>query len=132
MNTNELGRLTQAKVMTRLLEMGKHVLVPFANIGKYDLLIDNENGTFQRVECKTGQYREGCILFSTCYSNRSGTVKREYIGSADLFAVWCKETDKVYVISVDECPTRQGRLRVEDPKGPGNLVTIRWAKDYEV
>ena len=132
MTTNEKGRITLAKVLARLSEKGKHVLVPFANVGRYDLLIDNRDGTFTRVECKTARYKKGCIMFHT--ESRGGRGLKEaqdYSHDADVFGVWSSQTDKVYLISVKDATLSSMMIRVEEPKSKGNYSNINWAKDYE-
>ena len=134
MNTNEVGRITEAKVLARLVELGKHVLVPFSNVGRYDLLIDEGDGTYTRVECKTGSLVKGCVLFKTQSSGYSSTGKKrpvkDYSEDADCFGIWCRETDKVYMVAVAEATKSSMTLRVDAPKN--NHKKRKWAKDYEV
>lgn len=131
--TNEVGGLTQAKVLARLVELGKHVLVPYCNIGRYDLLIDNRDGTYTRVECKTGRYRRGCIEFNSASTGGYGgsANTKHYNGDADLFAIWYPGTDNVYAMPVNECTKTKGLLRLDPPKGPGGKI-VRWASDYKL
>lgn len=133
LTTNEKGRITEAKVLARLVELGKHVLVPFSNIGRYDLLIDNRDGSFSRVECKSGRYVKGCIVFQTAsrggYGYKPG---RDYVGDADVFGVWCSKTDKVYLIPVNEATSSWMSLRVENPNPRSNCTKVKWAKDFQI
>lgn len=132
--TNEIGCLTVAKVLAGLLECGRHVLLPFGNVGRYDMVIDNRDGSFSRVECKTGRLRNGTVLFkteSTGGYNYTGQAKA-YGDDADLFGVWCPETGKVYLMPVAVAGKGSCSLRVTDPKWPSNGSKIRWARDFEV
>lgn len=135
MNTNEQGRVSEAKVLARLVEMGKHVLVPFSNIGRYDLLIDEGNGKYIRIECKTGRFRKGCVVFNTISAGYTSTGKRRpergYSGDADYFGVWCPDTQEAYMIPVEEAPKSSMMLRVEPPSN-GHKQHINWAKDYKL
>lgn len=132
MTTNEVGRITEAKVLARLVEKGKHVLIPFSNIGRYDLLIDNRDGTFVRVECKTGRLFKGCVVFNTCsfggYRNLPG---RNYLSDADVFGVWCSATEKIYLVPVNAATNGSMMLRVNEPSKGSNQTKIKWAKDFE-
>ena len=109
--------------------MGKTVLVPFGDGQRYDLAID-EGGTLVRVQCKTG-WRSGTTLrFQVSSLARSGK-RTDYRGSADIFGVWSPELDKVYLVPVEDCPTRAAWLRLE-PTRNNQRDKIRWARDYEV
>ena len=135
MNTNQIGRITEAKVLAKLVELGKHVLVPFSNVGRYDLLIDNLDGTFVRIECKTGRYRNGVIIFNT--GSSGGYKKKElkymnkdYSKDADFFGIWCRDTGGVYFVSVKECSIGKMWLRIDAPNNRSNKTKIKFAKDY--
>jgi hypothetical protein len=132
MNTNELGRLTQAKVVAALLAAGKNVLVPYANVGRYDLALDDD-GRLVRIECKTGRCKDGVITFASCSSGGYGTTTniRDYRQDADYFGVWCPEVDKVYLVAVSICGLRYTSLRVEPQKRRGGPAP-NWAAEFEV
>ncbi len=134
MNTNETGRITEAKVLAKLVELGKHVLVPFSGVGRYDLLID-EGDSYLRVQCKTGRFRKGCIVFNTNSAGYSSTGKKrpekDYKGDADYFGVWCGETDCVYLVPVARAAKSHMSLRVDIPRN-NHKRNINWAKDYEI
>lgn len=90
-------------------------------------------GQFLRAQCQTGRLRAGCVVFNTV-SVRANTGKvftRGYIGEAELFLVFCPETDQIYAVPVDEAPAAVGMLRVE-PTRDGQKKGIRWARDYEL
>lgn len=124
MTTNEIGRITEAKVLARLVELGRNVLVPFSNIGRYDLVIE-EKGKFTRVQCKAGRYKHGCVVFNTCSRDKLGA----YDGTADMFGVWCKATGQVYLVPVKGAAKGGMSLRV-DPPGAGNQTQVKWAKEF--
>ena len=131
MNTKTVGEQSQAIIMAELAKAGKVVLLPFGDNQRYDLVLD-EQGTFVRVQCKTGRLRDGAVVFATAssYAHRGGKWK-DYRGNADIFAVYCPDTGKVYIISVDSCERRSCSLRV-DPVKNGQLRGIRLAADYEL
>lgn len=101
-NSKDIGENSEAQVLAALLKKGKTVLKPFGDNQRYDLVID-ENGEFIRIQCKTGRYILGCIVFDTCSSAyHRGGKKKHYRGDADLFGVYCSKTDKVYIIPVED------------------------------
>lgn len=132
LTTNERGRITEAKVLARLVELGKYVLIPFANVGRYDLLIDNRDGTFTRVECKTGRFKNGCVVFETASKGGYGYHPgKNYKNDVDLFGVWSSKTDKVYLIPVNQASNNEMWLRVDAPK-QNHPTKTKWAKDFEI
>ncbi len=106
------------------------MLLPFGVNHRYDLVIDLD-GWFLRAQCKTGRLRNGCILFRAV-SIRSNTTKalvRGYRGEADLFLVYCADTEQVYAVDVEEVGACEVKLRVA-PTAYNQERGIRWAADY--
>jgi PD-(D/E)XK endonuclease len=98
----------------------------------YDVVLDAPEG-FLRVQCKTGRLRNGVIRFNTVSirSNTKQTFFRSYHGEADLFLVYCPETDRVYALDVDEAASGKGALRVAQTAN-SQLKGVRWATEYEL
>ncbi len=49
----QLGERSQAHIIARLLEVGYTVLTPYGDSSRYDLVIEDADGKFWRVQCKT-------------------------------------------------------------------------------
>jgi hypothetical protein len=122
--------------MAAFVSSGKVVLLPFGENTRYDLVID-EGQRFVRVQCKTGRLaRSGVIRFPTAssyshHAHRNGPARRGYRGQADVFGIYCPETDEVYVVPVDAVPSTQGALRVTAPAN-GQRRLIRWAEEFRL
>ena len=124
-------------VQARLFLAGKVVLKPYGDNQRYDLVIEEE-GVFKKVQCKTGRVKDGVILFEAnscsryCKQQKEETGKtydiRNYKEDAELFAVYCPELDKTYLVPTALCG---GSLRLEPTKN-GQAKDIVWAKDYEI
>lgn len=128
METREKGNLTESKVLAAFIEAGYLVLLPFGDGHKYDLVID-DGRRLQRVQCKTGRVRNGCLIFNACsYSGNAGT-RRCYKGVADLFAVLNPETGDIYIVPVEDVGHTVASLRLNPPLS-GQNKRIRWAKGY--
>jgi hypothetical protein len=131
-----VGDRSCAMVLARLLQVFDTVLLPFGEDQRYDLVIDTGEN-FLRVQCKTGRLRAGAIRFHACSSTyhhphpRTAFYRQDYRGTADLFGVYCPETDGVYLVPVEEIGRNTGCLRVESTKN-NQVRGIRWAQDYEV
>ena len=99
----------------------------------YDLAIDDGSGAgLKTVQCKTGRFRNGCIVWSSCSSHSLTHVKTGYRGQVDYFGVWCPDFDDVYLVPVGEVGERESWLRADPAKNGRKEENIRWAKDYKV
>ena len=125
-------------VLGRLVQAGKNVLIPFGENVRYDYVIEESDGTFTRVQCKTGRLKKGVVTFNACsytyhHPSNRGTrnYQHHYRGDADLFGIYCPETDGVYLVPVEDVGMRHGSLRVE-PTRNNQGKKIRWARDFEL
>lgn len=130
-DTKSIGDVAEASVLAALIRTGRKVLLPFGENHRYDLVID-DGGQFLRVQVKAGRYRRGAITFRSVsnHHHRNGSF-RGYQGEADLFGVFCAETNEVYLVPVDEAPVGQVSLR-RDPSTYGNQYTPRLAEQYRI
>src|SRR5262249_18385070 len=87
---------------------------------------------------KTGHLFRGALAFRplSLRAARRETewrrVARDYQGQIDYFAVYCPENEKVYLIPIEDVPTRRHfHLRIE-PARNGQQRGLHWAGDYEV
>ena len=111
------------------------ILVPFGENTRYDLAIDNGSG-LRRVQCKSGRFQKGAVVFATCssYAHHPNPklLKRDYLGQVEDFAVYCHELRTVYLIPIDDVPTtREARLRVTRARN-NQHDKIRFAAAYEI
>jgi len=129
-NPKVKGELTEQKIITRLMELGKVVSVPVGDNQPYDLLVDGTHKFF-RVQCKTGRLDgNGCVAFNTCSSrvNTKGSYKKYYDGLIDVFIVYCYENDEYYTIDINEAPKGTMVLRIDFPLN-NQSSKVKWAKD---
>ena len=133
-NPKGIGENSEAAVLAALLRAGKIVLKPFGDNQRYDLVTDEGDGKFCRIQCKTGRLKHdgAVLLFDTCSSYvHRGRGKRDYKGDADVFAVYSPELDKVYLVPVAETGSRGCHLRVI-PSKSGQFKKTRVAAKYEL
>jgi len=132
-----IGERSQAYIIAKFLEVGYNVLTPYGDNQRYDLVIEDADGQFWRVQCKTGRSNGENIVFtavSLYYHTRAGRTangSRPYHGQIEYFAVYCPETRGVYLIPVDHTGVSQMTLRLVPTKNKQEK-NIRWAKDYEL
>lgn len=129
-NTKTIGERSEAIILAHLLRKGAVVLMPFGDNQRYDLVVDVQDGTFERVQCKTAQIKNGCVSFWACSSNGFTFEKKGYAGEADVFMVYCPDNDTIYRVPVSEVGSTNVSLRISPAKI--NMPSIRWAKDFEV
>ncbi|HEU5380614.1 MAG TPA: group I intron-associated PD-(D/E)XK endonuclease [Ktedonobacteraceae bacterium] len=138
-NHKAIGELSQAHIIAQLLEAGYRVLLPYGDNLRYDLVIEDADGRFWRVQCKTGWLENNGALIefstaSTYYHTKAGRIgygRKHYQGAVDYFAVYCPDIKKVYLVPIDHLPLTNAMLRLV-PTANGQKKNIRWAKDYEV
>lgn len=129
-NTKRIGNTSEAAVLFKCVSNRWEVLQPFGDVEPYDLVISRGNG-FERVQVKTGRYRNGCVVFNTCSipGRTNDNTAVDYRGRADLFGVYCEELGNVYLVPVGEVGVREGRLRVDPAK---NNQATRLASTFEI
>ena len=133
-DTNRIGEISEAAIITRLLQLGYVVLTPYGGNQRYDLVIEDANRQFWRIQCKTARLDEsGCaLMFNTSISNVTGKNRqpRHYRGECDYFASYNEELNKIYLVPVDQVGTTFAKLWIAQAKK--NEENILWAKDYEL
>jgi len=132
-NTTRRGDITEFEVMAALARTGKTLLRPVSSATRYDVLIDNHDGTFTRVQCKTGRLRNGCVVFGTCSISGHNTRHNHYHGQIDAFGVHCPETGETYLVPIGDLSSRTtvAYLR-RTPAKNGQQRRIRAARPYVI
>src|SRR5215472_14301005 len=119
-DTNSVGDISEAAIITRFLQLGYVVLTPYGGNQRYDLIIEDAEGQFWRIQCKSAWIDgDGTVLrFDTANHNVTGKKRnwRHYRGQCDYFAVYCEQLNKTYLISVDQVGTTQANLRLAPAK----------------
>jgi len=135
-HTQKTGDISESATVTRLLQCGYRVLLPYGQMHRYDLVIEDTDEKFWRVQVKTGWLNEdqSVIHFATS-SSMNYTVKhkgaRSYRGQCEYFAIYVEALNKVYFLPVDEVGVTKGTLRLLPSKN-NQEKNVRWAKDYEL
>jgi PD-(D/E)XK endonuclease len=138
-NHKAVGERSEAILIAKLLEAGYSILTPFGDNRRYDLVIEDADSHFYRIQCKTGWLeKDGAYIefatASTYYhtkAGRTGYGRKDYEGEVDYFAVYCPETKGVYLLPVEHTGVSQMNLRLVPTKN-NQEKNVRWAKDYEI
>lgn len=128
MQTGEKGNLSEARILAAFVAAGYLVSVPFGSGHKYDFVIDDSTRLL-RVQCKTGRVKNGVLLFCAYSKSGNGSVRASYRGLADIFAVLNPESEKVYLIPVNEVGMTDVSLRFA-PTLNNQAQGVRWAEFY--
>jgi PD-(D/E)XK endonuclease len=128
----DIGQRSEAAIRLALLTRGYCYSIPEGVNQRYDLILDID-GRLLKAQCKTGRLRDGVIRFParSTRSSRSGIFFRDYAGDADLFLVYCPETEGIYAVPVDDAPRCGMHLRVDETRN-GQAQRVNWASEYEL
>lgn len=134
MNTKDIGDKSEAIIFCELVKRNFTVLKPWGDNRKYDFVVDIGKGVFQRIQSKTGYIENGVIRFTprsvTTENGKTKTVSYSK-DDIDFFMVYCRDNDKIYCISIEDCPKDTCFLRLEPSKN-GQTKGIRMANDFEL
>lgn len=139
LNHKEMGERSEAIIIGRLVYAGYTVLKPYGENQRYDLVMEDADRKFWRVQCKTAWLSkdQATIEFNACSNHyaytwqKNSMTRRHYRGEVEFFAVYSPDLDKVYLIPVDHVGMNAASLRLVPPKN-NQGKNIRWAKDYEI
>lgn len=134
-DTNSKGQISEAAIMTRLLQAGYVVLMPYGGNQRYDMVIEDTRGQFFRIQCKSAWIDEHSTVlkFDTANHNVTGKKRdwRHYRGQCEYFAIYSAELNKVYLVPVEEVGSTRAHLRLTPPRNK-NQHGYRMASDYEL
>ena len=122
--TSFQGSLSEIAAIFRLSRAGYICSKPMIEQVAYDVLIDTGEKIL-RGQTKTARYsREGCFIFNR--TGRTGTQE-----GFDVYVVYDKKCDEVYLIPKEDVPGRNPHFRTTPPKS-GQIKGIRMASQYLV
>ena len=132
-DTTSRGDLTELEVATALVRAGRRVLRPLSAGLRYDLAIDNGDGTIDRVQCKTGVLRDGAITFRVCITDGRRPRGVSYRGQIEAFGVFCPQNGHTYLIPIEAVATNvsTARLRLDAARN-GQQRKVRLAQTFQI
>lgn len=134
--TQSIGNVTELKCITKFIEMGYEVSIPYGNGAKYDFIAD-VNGKLIKIQCKAsknpkknGIIDENAFCFDATCSTTNTKKTTRHIYTAEQIDYFATEwNDKIYLIPVSECSTSK-TLRLLPPKNNNQIYNK--AEDYEI
>lgn len=133
MNTKQIGDRTEAAVLSALLNVYPTVLLPFGDNQRFDMAFLDHDGSFFRVQCKTGRYQKGSINFNVVSmgTDRKAGERRTYQGEIDYFGVSCPDFNGIYLVPIADANGKSTCTMRVDPIGKTTSPNrVRWASDY--
>jgi hypothetical protein len=132
MNSKQIGNIGEAKVLSKFIELGFPVYIPFGDNEKADLVVEF-NGKLNKVQVKTSiDAKNGNVIFDLTSStaHRKNGMRHKYtIDEVDYFALYNLCRDKIYLLKVPETPIATIRFRYEYPKN-GQTCGVHFEDDY--
>lgn len=131
--TISFGELSELEVALALIRAGRTVLRPLSSTLRYDLAVEGPNASMIRVQCKTGQLKDGHITFRACSADARRPNGVPYHGQIEAFGVFCPQTGRSYLIPMSALgPIHTTvRLRVA-PTRNGQVRGVRYASEFEI
>lgn len=127
MTPSQVGDRAEAAILAALVAAGQQVLIPFGQ-HRYDLAY-LEDGGLVRVQCKSGVFRKGAVIFRTHSVWRGAAY--DYRDDADVFGVYCHDLDEIFLVPVEEAPNSVAHLRLDPPRN-AQKAGLRWAERYRL
>ena len=133
------GTESEAVIAATLIQAGYTVLTPNGYMHRYDLVIEDADGQFWRIQCKTAWLSsdqktlkfQGCSTLQKGQKGRLTTRRNNYQGEVDYFAVYSPDTRKAYLLPISEVGNTENSLRLL-PTGNGQERKVKYAADYEL
>ena len=129
-NSKDVGDRTEAEALTKLIESGYSVAVPFGDNDKYDLVVDDGDSLY-RVQCKTAWANKAqTIRFNTHSQTTKNGVYHEqtYDEEIDAFLAYYPDNETFYWIDAVDATEQKMELRFESEI---DHPAINWASTYE-
>jgi hypothetical protein len=134
MNTKQVGEISEAVFIATALRCGFSVSKPFGDNQPYDLIVDNGE-QLVKVQTKTARLVNGVIVANATRSvgiwKQGGRHREKYGDSIDMFALYCPQLDKCYLVPAKEFDGVEIRLRIEPPKN-NQQKNVVYADKYEL
>ena len=132
-DTTSLGDLAEFEIATALMRTGRRILRPLSGGLRYDLAIDNGDGTVMRVQCKTGNLKDGVIRFRVSNSDARRPRGVPYRGQIEAFGVYCPQNGRAYLIPMDAVVmnAQTAGLRLA-PARNGQQRRVRFADSLQI
>lgn len=133
MNSKRIGNIGEAKTLSKFVELGIPVYLPFGDNETADLIAEFNN-KLNKIQIKTSEKAEnGKMIFNTAscmsQSRNSNTVHKYNDDEVDYFVFYNIARDVILLVPKSEVPTREITIRYKLPQN-GQRKGIHLEEDY--
>lgn len=134
---SSVGAESTAIIAAKLVQSGYVVLTPYGSIHQHDLLIEDAEGQFWRLWCRTAWFSkdrtaiifDGSNPFEKKVAARRRTIQEVVRRDVDYFVVYHPRLHKVYLLPASHVAPGENSLQLVSTETEGQ---VRWAEDYEL
>ncbi len=134
-----IGAESEAVIAAALIQAGYTVLTPNGYMHRYDLVIEDAEGKFWKIQCKTAWLSKdratlrfnGYSLLMKGQKGRLESKRMGYENDVDYFAVYSPDAQKVYLLPITHVKNTENCLRLI-PTGNNQEKNVRYAAEYEL
>lgn len=137
-DTQQKGTTTELHCILDVTNLGYRCLRPVDDSSKYDVVVDLDNGTFTRIQCKTAswvldtQEPNAAFDISTCSTtNSSKSISRQKYSKDDIDYFYTWFNGQGYLVSIEEATGTSFRWRYDYPL-TGQKKGVHIADDYKI
>ena len=136
-DTQIKGLKCELECITKFIENGFIVSIPYGNTSRYDLLVDAGNNHFFRIQCKTAcQQKNGSYIIKTAnqqFTAKSRNVKHYTKDQIDFICSIIE--DQLVVIPVSLIEKSESKILRSHNYPPINnscISTCNWIEDFSI
>lgn len=125
-----------AMISAKLMQSGYTTLAPYSILNQHELLIEDADGQFWRVQCRTAWLSKDRVYLvfdgSSPWNKKVGgrrSSQKTQRNAVDYFAVYSPRLHKAYLIPASDVGENENYLRLV-PAHDG--ISALWAQDYEL
>lgn len=129
--TKTKGDLSEAKVLSDLIEKGYKILIPFGEDWKFDVVAYRKQ-KFIKIQCKYDGGRNDGVVSVKCMSTNNWSIHKYTPMEIDYIAVYHKPSNKCYYVPsslLGKIGRSEVWLRINATKNKQEKGVL-WAKDF--
>ena len=127
MHKKRKGSIAELAVATRLMKEEWHVLIPYGENTRYDLVAERD-GKFVRIQVKYVTPKNG-VLHVNCRSSNNWSILPYTAKEIDAIAIYESRTEAVYFVPIGSMRKSAMVLRL-DPTRNRQKARVRFAKEF--
>ncbi len=131
-NTSAIGNIGQIKTISRFVELGVPVFIPFGEGYTVDLIAEF-TGKLNKIQAKTTEnlHDDSYMTWKiTRQDGYHGSRKKYTKEEVDYFALYCMETDILCLVPIENAQTNEITIRLDSYEGVRTKV-MKFVSEYK-